>query len=87
MISCQTCALPGPMPWPWPTMHFGAILPALWIGWRQALAALALNDMRNYAWLMMSIGRHLFFKNEVEEAMPWLERARTITINATCSAN
>ncbi|MCB0080563.1 MAG: tetratricopeptide repeat protein, partial [Caldilineaceae bacterium] len=43
-----------------------------------AVAALALSDMRNYAWLLMSIGRYLFFKNEVEEAVPWLDRARTI---------
>ncbi|MEZ4661438.1 MAG: tetratricopeptide repeat protein [Caldilineaceae bacterium] len=43
-----------------------------------AVASLALNDMRNYAWLLLSIGRHLFFRNQVEAAMPWLERARAI---------
>ncbi|MEZ4710913.1 MAG: tetratricopeptide repeat protein [Caldilineaceae bacterium] len=52
-----------------------------------AVASLALNDMRNYAWLLLSIGRHLFFKNEVEEAVPWLERAAPFWMSATCCAS
>lgn len=40
-----------------------------------AVASLALADARNYAWLQMSIGRHLFFTGEVETAIEWLKRA------------
>ena len=43
-----------------------------------ATAALALGDARNYAWLLMNIGRHLFFLSRVEEAIGWLKRAATI---------
>lgn len=43
-----------------------------------AVAALALGDARNYAWLQMSIGRHLFFIGEVEAAIDWLKRAADI---------
>ena len=43
-----------------------------------AVAALALKDMRNYAWLLSSMGRQLFFKNDVDAAINWLERARKI---------
>lgn len=43
-----------------------------------ALSALALADLRNYAWFLMNIGRQLFFRGAVEEAIGWLERAETI---------
>jgi tetratricopeptide (TPR) repeat protein len=43
-----------------------------------ALAALALGDLRNYAWLLMSMGRQAFFYGAVEEAISWLERAEVI---------
>jgi tetratricopeptide (TPR) repeat protein len=43
-----------------------------------ALAALALADLRNYAWFLMNIGRQLFFQGAVEEAIGWLERAELI---------
>jgi tetratricopeptide (TPR) repeat protein len=43
-----------------------------------ATAALALGDDRNYAWLLMNIGRHLFFLSRVEEAIEWLKRAAAI---------
>jgi tetratricopeptide (TPR) repeat protein len=40
-----------------------------------ALAALALQDLRNYAWFQMNLGRQLFFRGAVDEAIGWLERA------------
>jgi tetratricopeptide (TPR) repeat protein len=43
-----------------------------------ALAALALADLRNYALLLMNIGRQFFFRGAVEEAIGWLERAQQI---------
>ncbi len=43
-----------------------------------AVASLALKDMRNYAWILTSIGRQLFFKNDVDAAIRWLERARKV---------
>ena len=43
-----------------------------------ALAALALRDCAGYAWLLTNIGRQLFFHNQVDEAVEWLTRARTI---------
>lgn len=43
-----------------------------------ALSALALADLRNYAWFLMNIGRQLFFRGAVAEAIGWLERAQTI---------
>ncbi|HXF63103.1 MAG TPA: tetratricopeptide repeat protein, partial [Caldilineaceae bacterium] len=42
------------------------------------VAALAIADIRNYAWLEMSIGRHHFFTGQVEEAIAWLNRAAEI---------
>ncbi len=41
-----------------------------------AIAALALTDLRDYAWLQMSIGRQLFFTGNVQEAVGWLARAQ-----------
>ncbi|MBW7882805.1 MAG: tetratricopeptide repeat protein [Caldilineaceae bacterium] len=43
-----------------------------------AVAALAIQDIRNYAWFAMNIGRQLFFMGRVQEAVEWLERARPI---------
>lgn len=43
-----------------------------------AAASLALTDMRDYAWLQMSIGRQLFFTNQVDDAIQWLKRAADI---------
>ena len=43
-----------------------------------ATAALTLGDTRNYAWLLINIGRHLFFLSRVEEAIVWLKRAAAI---------
>ena len=43
-----------------------------------AVAALALGDLRNYAWLLVNIGRHLFFISRVEEAVDWLNRGARI---------
>lgn len=43
-----------------------------------AVASLALWDMRNYGWLLMSMGRQLFFNNQLEAALIWFERARAI---------
>jgi tetratricopeptide (TPR) repeat protein len=43
-----------------------------------AAAALALTDVRNYAWLLMNIGRQDFFTGEVERATGWLKRAADI---------
>jgi tetratricopeptide (TPR) repeat protein len=43
-----------------------------------AAAALALTDVRDYAWLQMNIGRQHFFTGEVEEAIEWLKRAADI---------
>jgi tetratricopeptide (TPR) repeat protein len=49
-------------------------------GWLAAgaVAALALADMRNYAWFLMNMGRQLFFRGAVEEAIAWLARAEQI---------
>jgi tetratricopeptide (TPR) repeat protein len=41
-----------------------------------ALSALAMGDMRNYAWLLMNIGRQMFFLGRLPEAITWLDRAR-----------
>ena len=43
-----------------------------------AVASLAMNDYRNYGWLLTNIGRQLFFMNEVDAAMAWLTRAKAI---------
>jgi len=43
-----------------------------------AVAALSLRDCTSYAWLLTNIGRQLFFHNQVNEAIQWLERARDI---------
>ncbi len=43
-----------------------------------ALAALAMQDMRNYAWFLTNIGRQMFFLGRLPEAITWLERARPI---------
>jgi tetratricopeptide (TPR) repeat protein len=43
-----------------------------------AAAALALTDIRDYAWLQMNIGRQAFFTGEVDEAISWLKRAADI---------
>lgn len=43
-----------------------------------ALASLALADLRNYGLFLMNIGRQLFFRGEVEQAIHWLERAEAI---------
>jgi tetratricopeptide (TPR) repeat protein len=39
------------------------------------VAAMALGDMRSYGWVLLSIGRQLFFMDEVQEAVKWMERA------------
>jgi len=43
-----------------------------------ALSALALQDIRNYAWLLMNIGRQMFFLDRLPEAITWFERAQPI---------
>jgi tetratricopeptide (TPR) repeat protein len=43
-----------------------------------ALAALAMQDLRNYAWFLMNIGRQMFFLGRLQEAIAWLDRARPI---------
>lgn len=43
-----------------------------------AVACLALRDVRNYGWLLLSIGRQAFFRNNVEEALQWLQRAQQL---------
>ena len=43
-----------------------------------AVAALGLGDARDYGWMLMNIGRHLFFLGRVEEAASWLSRAAEI---------
>lgn len=43
-----------------------------------AVAALALTDLSDYAWLLMNIGRQRFFMGDVQAAIPWLEQAQTI---------
>ena len=48
-----------------------------WLG-VGALSALAMGDMRNYAWLLMNIGRQMFFLGRLPEAIVWLDRARPI---------
>lgn len=40
-----------------------------------AVASLALADRRDYGWLVMNIGRQLFFTGQVEQAIQWLNRA------------
>ncbi|MEZ4870406.1 MAG: tetratricopeptide repeat protein [Caldilineaceae bacterium] len=42
-----------------------------------AVAALALSDLRDYAWQQMNIGRQLFFTGRVKAAIPWFVRAQT----------
>lgn len=43
-----------------------------------AVAALALADIRNYAWLQMNAGRQFFFNGAVDDAVDWLKRAADI---------
>ncbi len=43
-----------------------------------AVAAIALTDLSDYAWLLMNIGRQRFFTGDVQGAVPWLEQAQTI---------
>lgn len=43
-----------------------------------AAAALALTDVREYAWLQMNMGRQDFFTGQVEEGIEWLKRAAEI---------
>ena len=43
-----------------------------------ALAALDMQDMRDYAWFLMNIGRQMFFMGRLQEAVAWFERARAI---------
>ena len=43
-----------------------------------AVAALALDDIRSYAWCLMNIGRQLFFLGRLQEAIQWFDRARPI---------
>lgn len=43
-----------------------------------AVATLAVSDLRDYAWLLMNIGRQLFFTGALDEAIGWLERAQSI---------
>ena len=43
-----------------------------------SLSALAMQDLRNYAWFLMNIGRQMFFQGRLPEAIAWLERARPI---------
>ena len=43
-----------------------------------ALCSLALEDVISYAWLLMNIGRQLFFQGEVEQAVGFLDRALTL---------
>lgn len=43
-----------------------------------AVASLALWDMRNYGWILLSMGRQLFFQNNLETAIHWFERARVV---------
>lgn len=43
-----------------------------------AVAALAISDLRDYAWLQMNIGRQLFFTGKLEEAIAWLDQAQGI---------
>ncbi|MFZ1755298.1 MAG: tetratricopeptide repeat protein [Caldilineaceae bacterium] len=40
-----------------------------------AVASFALDDIRDFGWLLTNIGRQLFFSGEVEAAIEWLERA------------
>lgn len=43
-----------------------------------AIAAFALNDARDFGWLLTNIGRQLFFTGQVETASEWLERGLRI---------
>ena len=43
-----------------------------------AAAALALTDVRDYAWMQMNIGRQEFFNGEVDAAIEWFKRAADI---------
>ncbi len=43
-----------------------------------AAAALALGDARDYGWMLINIGRYLFFLDRVDEAVSWLGRGAEI---------
>lgn len=43
-----------------------------------AVASLALYDSRNYGWLLLSMGRQEFFRNQVASGLVWMNRARKI---------
>lgn len=43
-----------------------------------AVAAFALNDTRDFGWLLTNIGRQFFFTGQVEGAIQWLERGLRI---------
>lgn len=43
-----------------------------------AVASMALEDMPSYGWLLMNMGRQLYFQGQVEVACQWLERALAI---------
>ncbi|MEM7134687.1 MAG: tetratricopeptide repeat protein [Chloroflexota bacterium] len=43
-----------------------------------AVACLSLRDMRNYGWLLLSMGRQAFFRSQVEDALQWLTRAERL---------
>ncbi|MBK8050729.1 MAG: tetratricopeptide repeat protein [Anaerolineales bacterium] len=43
-----------------------------------AVAAFATQDMRNYGWFLMNIGRQMFFLGRLPEAIQWVDRARPI---------
>ena len=75
-----TCVWPVTTRWRWRTMRSGDIRRERlrWLS-TGAMAALALGDLRNYAWLLVNIGRHLFFMSRVEEAMEWLKRGAAIS--------
>ncbi len=43
-----------------------------------AVAALAIRNMRDYAWFLTNIGRQYFFMGQVEEGVAWLNHAAPI---------
>ncbi|MBX3015182.1 MAG: tetratricopeptide repeat protein [Caldilineaceae bacterium] len=43
-----------------------------------AVATLGLSDLRDYAWLLMNMGRQLFFTGKLTAAVSWLEQAQRI---------